>query len=82
LVQPGEGKEDKTSARSPLGSNLHSLGFALEGRGNVSEHESQLAEVEIGRCHICALLLGTEEDLLTHLKEAHGVKSVLQPPPA
>jgi hypothetical protein len=53
----------------------------MEGRSNVSEHESQLAEVEIGRCHICALLFGTEEDLLTHLKEAHGVKSLLQPPP-
>jgi len=48
----------------------------------VSEHESQLAEVEIGRCHICAQLFGSQEDLLKHLKEAHGVKSLLQPPPA
>ena len=48
----------------------------------MSDHESQLAEVEVGRCHICALLLPSEEELLKHLKEAHGVKSLLQPPPA
>jgi uncharacterized C2H2 Zn-finger protein len=47
----------------------------------VSERESQLDEVEIGRCHICAQLFGTEEELLKHLEQAHGVKSLLQPPP-
>jgi uncharacterized C2H2 Zn-finger protein len=49
----------------------------------VSEHESQLDDVEMfGRCHVCALLFETEEDLLKHLQEAHGVKSRLQPPRA
>jgi peroxiredoxin family protein len=47
----------------------------------VSEQESQLSEVKIGRCHICAQLFGTEEDLLKHLKQVHGVKSLLQPSP-
>ena len=48
----------------------------------MSEHETQLAEVEIGRCHVCAQLFQTQEDLLRHLKEAHGVESLLQPPPS
>jgi uncharacterized C2H2 Zn-finger protein len=48
----------------------------------VSEHETELAEVEIGRCHICAQLFGNQEDLLKHLKVAHGVRSLLQSPPA
>jgi len=45
------------------------------------ELETQLAEVEIGRCYICALLFASQDDLLKHLKQAHGVKSLLQPPP-
>jgi len=52
----------------------------IEG-DKISEHETQLAEVEIGRCHVCAQLFQTQEDLLRHLKEAHGVESLLQPPP-
>jgi uncharacterized C2H2 Zn-finger protein len=47
----------------------------------MSERETQLAEVEIGRCHVCAQLFQTQEDLLRHLKEAHGVESLLQPAP-
>jgi hypothetical protein len=65
---------------SPLGKHSSPLP-ATSREGNVSEHESQLGEVEIGRCHICAQLFGTQEDLLKHLKEAHGVKSRLQPGP-
>jgi uncharacterized C2H2 Zn-finger protein len=52
----------------------------IEG-DKMTEHETQLAEVEIGRCHVCAQLFQTQEDLLRHLKEAHGVESLLQPPP-
>jgi hypothetical protein len=35
-------------------------------RDNVSKHESQPAETEIGRCHVCAQLITTQEDLLKH----------------
>jgi uncharacterized C2H2 Zn-finger protein len=52
----------------------------IEG-DKMSEDETQLVEVEIGRCHVCAHLFQTQEDLLRHLKEAHGVESLLQPPP-
>lgn len=33
---------------------------------NVGEHESQPTETEIGRCHVCAQLITTQEDLLRH----------------
>jgi hypothetical protein len=38
----------------------------------MSEHEAELADVELGRCHDCALLLPTEADLSRHMADAHG----------
>jgi hypothetical protein len=52
-----------------------------EQESQLSDFESRRGDVEIGSCHICAMLFRTQEDLLTHLAEAHGVKSRLQPPP-
>jgi hypothetical protein len=72
----------ETSLSLAVGEASPSLCMALWIEGDkMSEHETQLAEVEIGRCHVCAQLFQTQEDLLRHLKEAHGVESLLQPPP-
>jgi uncharacterized C2H2 Zn-finger protein len=46
-----------------------------EQESQLSDFESRRGDVEIGSCHICAMLFRTQEDLLTHLAEAHGVKA-------
>jgi uncharacterized C2H2 Zn-finger protein len=38
----------------------------------MSEHETQFGDDEVGRCHICAQVFDTQEDLSKHLMEAHG----------
>jgi len=40
----------------------------------MSEMETQSGDAEVGRCHICAQVFDTQEDLSKHLMEAHGGK--------
>ena len=40
----------------------------------MSEHEMHVGDAEVGRCHICAQVFDTQEDLSKHLLEAHGGK--------
>ena len=44
------------------------------------ELETQETDVEIGRCHICALTFSSQEELSKHLRAAHGGKKPLQGP--
>ena len=40
------------------------------------ELETQPADDEIGRCHICTQTLATRDDLSKHLMEAHGARAL------
>jgi hypothetical protein len=79
LSSEGE-RQDLVVPRRERSVTFTFMALWIEG-DKMSEHETQRAEVEIGRCHVCAQLFQTQEDLLRHLKEAHGVRSLLQPPP-
>jgi uncharacterized C2H2 Zn-finger protein len=40
----------------------------------MSEREAQSGDTEVARCHICAQVFDTQNDLSKHLMEAHGGK--------
>ena len=45
----------------------------------MSEHERELGDV-VRKCHFCYQSFALQQDLLKHLKEAHGVEE--EPPSA
>jgi hypothetical protein len=42
-------------------------------RSRMSEHQMELGEV-VRKCHFCYQSFALQEDLVEHLKEAHGVE--------
>jgi energy-converting hydrogenase A subunit M len=53
--------------------SVTSAGRANTEESGMSEYEMELGEV-VRKCHFCYQSFALQEDLVKHLKEAHGVE--------